>query len=80
MEVLSLLRQSLEEEKPPQVALTAYFTMVSLKTVFPARFPGSYTTPEEKKRFQEGKERYLCINPSGRRAEGGLCLWVRFWL
>jgi acyl-CoA hydrolase len=51
----------LEEEKPPQVALTAYFTMVSLdENGVPCQVPRLIlTTPEEKKRFQEGKERYL---------------------
>ncbi|MDD2502446.1 MAG: acyl-CoA thioesterase [Clostridia bacterium] len=50
----------LEEEKPPEIALTAYFTMVSLdKNGIPCEVPRlKLITQEEEDCFQTGKLRY----------------------
>jgi len=52
--------EDLEDEKPPETALTAYFTMVALdKNGKPEPVPGlELKTKQEKNDYQEGKKRY----------------------
>jgi acyl-CoA hydrolase len=58
----------LQEEKPPEIALTALFTMVALddKGVPCPVPPLILSTPEEEQRFREGEKRYRLYKSKGR--------------
>jgi len=62
MEVMvKVLVEDLKSEGPPKVAVTGLFTMIALdENGKPAAVPPlEVTTDEEKKLFEEGRERYL---------------------
>lgn len=57
----------LQQEKPPEIALTALFTMVALDGKgAPCPVPPLIlTTPEEEQRYREGEKRYMLHKSSG---------------
>lgn len=58
---VTVLVEDLTKEEPPKVALTAFFTMVALdENGKPTAVPPLKVTNEEERRiFEEGKQRYL---------------------
>jgi len=61
----------LQQEKPPEIALTAYFTMVALDdNGVPCPVPPLIlTTGEEEERYNMGRQRYLRYKSSQRKQE-----------
>lgn len=62
MEVeVTVIAENLRADEPPRVALTGYFTLVSVdKDGKPRQVPNlEITNEEEARRFEEGKQRYL---------------------
>jgi len=74
MEVfITVEAEYLQQEQPPQIALTAYFTMVALdENGMPCQVPPLIlSTREEEERYNMGRQRYLRYK-SGQRIQGDI--------